>query len=119
MIAMATLIGRVACATLRGTRQESNVARMSAQAAGQIPLFTQADRLRKAREHAGLEQGELAELMGVSRGTVSNNEKGKVAARRIVIRAWALATGVDAAWLETGTSADLGGPGGESVQSTD
>ncbi len=67
-----------------------------------MPEFTVSDRLRKAREHAGMEQAELAELMGVARNTVSNNEKGKVAPRRIVMKAWALATGVSPQWLETG-----------------
>ena len=67
-----------------------------------IPEFTINDRLRKAREIAGLEQSELADRMGVSRGTVGNNESGKVSVRPITIKAWALATGVDAHWLETG-----------------
>lgn len=67
-----------------------------------VPEFTIHDRLRKAREFAGLEQAELAERMGVSRGTIGNNEAGKVSVRPITIKAWALATGVDAHWLETG-----------------
>lgn len=67
-----------------------------------VPEFTIHDRLRKAREIAGLEQAELAERMGVSRGTIGNNEAGKVNVRPITIKAWALATGVDVRWLETG-----------------
>ncbi|MBW8171823.1 helix-turn-helix domain-containing protein [Ornithinimicrobium sp. Arc0846-15] len=70
--------------------------------AGAIPEIGVNTRLRVAREHAGLEQGALADLMGVGRNTVSNNESGKVAPRRITLRAWAMATGVDATWLETG-----------------
>ena len=40
------------------------------QVSGVVPMWTQADRLRKAREHAGLEQGEFALAIGVSRNTV-------------------------------------------------
>lgn len=82
---------------------------------GTVPEFTVGDRLRKAREVSQMDQGELADAMGVSRRTISNNESGNVKPRVIVIRAWALATGVSAAWLETGVSApDGGGEGGPS-----
>lgn len=70
--------------------------------AGVVPQFTLQDRLRKAREYAGLDQQELADRMGVSRGTIGNSEGGHVKVRAITIRAWAMATGVDAAWLEHG-----------------
>lgn len=69
---------------------------------GHIPAFTLADRLRKAREETGAEQGEFAEQIGVSRGTVINYEKGHVHPREIVLRAWALRTGVPVSWLRTG-----------------
>lgn len=69
-----------------------------------MPGFTLQDRLRKAREYAGLDQQQLADRMGVSRGTVGNAEHGKVKVRAITIRAWALACGVDATWLEHGTT---------------
>ncbi|MGN7134599.1 MULTISPECIES: helix-turn-helix domain-containing protein [Rhodococcoides] len=73
-----------------------------------VPRFTVHDRLKKAREAAGLDQRELAERMGVSRGTISNYEadSGK-SLRKIVINAWALATGVPVEWIESG---DDGGP---------
>ncbi len=45
---------------------------------GEVPAWTVADRLRKAREHAGLEQAQLATDLGVSRNTVGNYEGGKV-----------------------------------------
>lgn len=67
-----------------------------------IPTWTLADRLRKAREHAGLEQAELAERMGVGRNTVSNYERAAHEPREIVLRAWAAATGVPLEWLRTG-----------------
>lgn len=86
---------------------------MSTEPHGAVPQFTVGDRLRKAREVSGMDQGELAEAMGVSRKTIGNNESGGVTPRKIVIRAWALATGVDAEWLETGEDpADPHGPGG-------
>lgn len=61
---------------------------------GAIPEWTIADRLRKARESAGLEQNALAADLGVSRNTVGNYEGGKVTPRRPVLVAWALRTGV-------------------------
>lgn len=71
-------------------------------AAGLIPEFPLGYRLRLAREIAGLEQAELAERMEVSRGTISRSELGLSSPRRLVIKQWALATGVDRHWLETG-----------------
>lgn len=73
-------------------------------AVGVIPPETVKDRLRRAREYAGLEQGELAEAIGVSRATVSNYERGVVAPRRGALRMWGLRCGVDVHWLETGTA---------------
>jgi transcriptional regulator with XRE-family HTH domain len=64
------------------------------------------DRLRKARETAGLDQAELAELMGISRASVTNAEKGHHGVRKIVLNAWALATGVPVSWLETGVEGE-------------
>lgn len=70
-------------------------------------------RLRIAREHAGLDQGQLAELIGVSRNTVSNAETGAVQARKIVLNAWALACGVAVTWILTGKQ-----PGGDDPPSS-
>lgn len=76
-----------------------NTDHMSIQTAGIIPEWTQGDRLRKAREAAGLDQNELAERIDISRRTVGNYESDRVEARMIVLKQWALATGVDLAWL--------------------
>ena len=75
-----------------------------------IPEFDRSDRLRKAREHAGLEQVELATAIGVSRNTVSAAERGANTPRRHVVMAWAMAC---VEWIETGTVPrhDDGGPG--------
>lgn len=74
----------------------------SAYETGAVPPIEVRHRLRIAREYAGLEQDELAELIGVSRNTVSNAEKGRVHPRKITINAWALACGVPASWIWTG-----------------
>lgn len=81
-----------------------------------IPQFTMADRLRKAREHAGVDQRQFADELGIARATVSNYERGAVQPRKIVLKAWALRTGVPLEWLETGEvpSGNNGG-GGESM----
>ena len=83
---------------------------------GIIPTFTIHDRLRKAREAAGLDQVQLADIIGMSRTSVSNYETGVMAKpRKIVVNAWALATGVPVQWLETGVApapGDDGAPAG-------
>ncbi|WP_249266841.1 helix-turn-helix domain-containing protein [Mycobacterium colombiense] len=49
-----------------------------------------------------MKQEELAAVMGVGRTVVSDAEKGKRYPRKIVLNAWALATGVPISWLEHG-----------------
>ena len=61
-----------------------------------------ADRLRKSREAAGLEQVELAERIEVSRQTVGNYENRRVQPQKTTIMLWALVTGVPVQWLRTG-----------------
>lgn len=76
--------------------------------AGVIPAFTVADRVRKAREYAQLQQDELADKAGMSRGGVARIESGRGGKpRRASLIAISFATGVDLAWLETGKT-----PGG-------
>lgn len=78
-----------------------------------MPVFTAGDRLRKARELTGLDQEAFAEVIGVSRGTVSNYERSEKPPRPIALRAWAMATGVSVHWLKTGegSPSDPDGPG--------
>lgn len=66
---------------------------------GTIPPWTMTDRLRKAREMAGLNQEELAEEIGIGRRSVVVYEKGEQSPPRPVLVSWALRTGVDLAWL--------------------
>jgi transcriptional regulator with XRE-family HTH domain len=72
-----------------------------------IPAWTQQDRLRKAREHAGLTQAELADRLGIGRTTVANYENGTTLPKRPVLLSWALATGIRLAWLMHGIEGDL------------
>ena len=82
----------------------------SAYETGTVPQIEVRHRLRIAREHAGLEQDQLAELIGISRTTVSNSEKGRSAPRRIVVNAWAMACGVPASWIWTGDASETPEP---------
>lgn len=74
--------------------------------AGEIPQFTLSDRIRKARESAGLDQGGFAEEIGISRSSVSNYETGTSRPMRVVLKAIALRTGVPLTWLETGETSN-------------
>lgn len=84
---------------------------------GTIPQWTLADRLRKAREQSGLEQQEFGELIGLSRATVSNYERGITVPRRPMLLAWALGTGVPLQWLTDGTEPEPGNGGDPDVPS--
>jgi transcriptional regulator with XRE-family HTH domain len=84
---------------------------MSEQSSYHIPEWTAADRLRKARVEAHLTQGQLADRIGVDKNTIGNYETGATTnLRRIVLNAWAVATGVPYSWLATGETG--GGPTG-------
>ncbi|MEC4837471.1 helix-turn-helix transcriptional regulator [Mycobacteroides chelonae] len=82
--------------------------------AGDVPEILVRHRLRIAREHRGLEQAELADLIGVSRNTISNAENGRNEPRKILLNAWALACGVPVKWIENGGTPGRGpsGPDG-------
>jgi transcriptional regulator with XRE-family HTH domain len=76
-----------------------------------VPQWTFGDRLKKAREHAGLTQAELAELTGISRATISNYEVDKFTPTKPNLNAWSLATGVPAEWIRDGIDSDNPDPG--------
>ena len=89
----------------------------TANAHGNIPEIVLRHRLRIAREEAGLSVQGLAERMGVARNTVGNAEAGKGTPRKVVLNAWALATGVDIHWLQTGEAPAGDDPdGGDEVR---
>lgn len=75
---------------------------MTTQRYERIPAWTMGDRLRKAREEAGYDQRRFADLIGVSRQTITNAEKGHKTVRKITLNAWAMATGVPVEWLVSG-----------------
>lgn len=82
---------------------------------GKIPEWNTADRVRKARESAGMKQDELASRIGMSRGGLAKIEQGKSAPRRTTIIAIAFATGVALEWLEYGETPAPDNPGGGDV----
>lgn len=75
---------------------------MTPQRARVIPEFELTDRLRRAREFAGMGQVELADALEISRNSIGNYENGRRVPTRPYLLAWADVTGVDAVWLETG-----------------
>ena len=84
---------------------------------GIIPRPTLGQRLRIARELTGLEQQEFAKQIGTSRQTVGAAERGATTPRLVVIRAWAMRTGVNPQWLETGEAPSPDGGDGASAES--
>lgn len=69
---------------------------------GAVPAWTVGDRVRKARDYAGMNQGDLAEATGMARSGLARIEQGGSTPRRSSLRLIALATGVDLYWLKTG-----------------
>jgi transcriptional regulator with XRE-family HTH domain len=70
---------------------------------GRFHKFDVGDRLRAAREIAGLSQDELSQLTGISRQTISNYELGlSKRPKSPYVAAIALATNFDKRWLEHG-----------------
>ncbi len=75
---------------------------------GRVPQWTLGERLRKAREDGNLSTDELAADIGRSERTVRNYERDATRAPLLVIRQYALRTGVSLAWLS--------GDGGEGMR---
>lgn len=67
-----------------------------------VPEFDLADRMRKALRSSGVGVMEMADYLGVARNTISNWINGHVAPSKQSLRLWALRTGVDFEWLQTG-----------------
>lgn len=67
--------------------------------------------MKIALEHAGVGVQEMADYLGVTRGTVGKWINGHISPSRQSVMLWALRTGVPLAWLETGET-PTGGPGG-------
>ena len=82
------------------------------------PAFTIGDRLRKSRGLLGADMDvrTFADHLGVSKNTVTNYELEKTAPenmKTIVLKQWAMATGVDFDWLLNGDVPDGGPESGE------
>lgn len=80
------------------------------------PAFTIGDRLRKARTTLGpdVDVKAFSELLGVGKNTVTNYELERTAPENmkpIVLRQWAMATGVDLGWLVNGDTPPSGDGG--------
>lgn len=95
---------------------------MTIQTATRIhPEFTIGDRLRKARSLLGpdMDVRRFSELIETSKNTVTNYELEKTDPEKmkpIIIKAWAMATGVDYNWLMYGkTIPENGGGNRENV----
>lgn len=82
-------------------------------AGGVIPDWTLGWRLQRALDHAGIKVGDMADEIGVVRGTVSLwlHDKGPV--REIYLKHWALRCGVNAQWLITGRRGETPEPSDE------
>ena len=86
---------------------------------GAIPEWTPADRIRKAREWAGLSQGEVAKLTDLSPRTIWMLEAGKREPKTYEYITIASATKVDDVWLKTGKSGPDGPPPGDGLPDLD
>jgi transcriptional regulator with XRE-family HTH domain len=66
-----------------------------------LPMWTLGDRLAKSREHAGLEQADMAERLGVSAAAVSTWETDRRRPRDLlaVVRRWSEETRVAEGWI--------------------
>lgn len=67
-----------------------------------MPRWDLADRLRKSLHEAGLSVQDIADFLGVSRGSVSNWINGHNRPSPPTIRLWAQQTGVSYLWLRKG-----------------
>lgn len=64
-----------------------------------LPTWTLQDRIRKAREHAGLKQDELAQKLDTTRQTLGRWENGSHTPTEKNLQALAEATGVPIEWF--------------------
>jgi transcriptional regulator with XRE-family HTH domain len=65
--------------------------------------LTLGERLRLTREHADLDQAQLGDLLGVSRQTVSNYERGIRKPKEATLLAWSIHTKTSLESIRTGS----------------
>lgn len=70
------------------------------------PTWTLADRIAKARNHAGLSQAELAEMLPAARNTLSRWERGDMNPSQRSLEAISRVTGVSYDWLVNGDNTE-------------
>lgn len=82
------------------------------QVAGNVPEITLGWRLRIALEDAEVTVQEMADYLGVTRQTVGRwmHDRGQTP-RAAFVKQWAMRTGVDVTWLETGKAPSPTGDG--------
>lgn len=84
-------------------------------AGGTVPRWTIGDRMRKARIYAGMSTDEMARDIGRTRRTISNYESDSTHAPVLVLRQYAVRTGVPLSWLRTGSIEPDGDNGGTRI----
>lgn len=72
----------------------------------EVPEWTLADRLRKARVHAGIEAQEMADWLRVGRSTISNYETGRNGVPYSTVVLWAELCRVPLEWLHDDSDAN-------------
>jgi transcriptional regulator with XRE-family HTH domain len=69
--------------------------------------WTLGDRLRKARQAAGVTPSEMAAYLGVERSMISRYQNDRSTPRVGYLRLWSMRTGVDLDWLRYGDTVPL------------
>lgn len=69
-----------------------------------IPFEDLPERLKRARKKLGVDQHEMAAIIGVHRRTIANYEGGNTEPPRTTIMIWAQATNVPVMWLAYGST---------------
>ena len=95
------LSGSACCLRWRILRKLTRMTFQVAPEAGKIPEFSKNDRLRKAREIAGISQEEMAAAIGISRRSLSRYENHGGVPRSATLL-YSLRSGVPIEWIETG-----------------
>lgn len=67
-----------------------------------VPVWDVGDRMRKALRVADVSVQDIADYLGVTRGTVSTWINGRIEPSVQTLRLWALRCGVDYGWLSKG-----------------
>lgn len=80
---------------------------------GNVPIWTEGDRLGKALRHADVSNQGMADYLGVSRNTVGNYIAGRTPVDKRTRMLWALRTGVAIDWLEKGDGTPTPPPNGD------